>query len=101
MKAMGEAMKRGMVLVMSLWDDHSAYMLWLDSDYPLEKNPNDPGVKRGPCPRDSGKPWDVEKQHPNAHVSFSNIKFGAIGSTIQFEDDGITVKKDNLKTAEQ
>lgn len=50
-------MKDGMVLVMSLWDDHAAYMLWLDSDYPLDANPNDPGVKRGPCPRDSGKPW--------------------------------------------
>ena len=31
MKAMGDAMGRGMVLVLSLWDDHSARMLWLDS----------------------------------------------------------------------
>jgi len=28
---MGEALGRGMVLVMSLWDDHSgSQMLWLD-----------------------------------------------------------------------
>ena len=30
-------MGRGMVLVMSLWDDHDANMLWLDSDYPLDR----------------------------------------------------------------
>lgn len=53
---MGEAFKRGMVLVMSLWDDHDANMLWLDGDYPLNRDPKDPGVKRGPCSRDSGKP---------------------------------------------
>ena len=96
-------MKRGMVLVMSLWDDHSAYMLWLDSDYPLDKNPNDPGVKRGPCSRDSGKPWEVEKQYPNAGVSYSNIKFGEIGSTVEFESDGVTVKEEkvSLKTEEE
>lgn len=34
LKQMGEAMKRGMVLVMSLWDDHDVNMLWLDSNYP-------------------------------------------------------------------
>jgi hypothetical protein len=31
LKAMGDAMGRGMVLVLSLWDDHAARMLWLDS----------------------------------------------------------------------
>ena len=36
-QAHGEAMGRGMVLVMSLWDDHDANMLWLDSNYPLDK----------------------------------------------------------------
>ena len=54
---MGEALKRGMVLVLSIWDDHDAYMLWLDSEYPLSADPNKPGVKRGPCSRESGKPW--------------------------------------------
>ena len=34
LKQMGAAMKRGMVLVMSLWDDHDVNMLWLDSNYP-------------------------------------------------------------------
>jgi cellulose 1,4-beta-cellobiosidase len=91
-KAMGESLKRGMVLVLSIWDDHEANMLWLDSDYPLEANPNDPGVKRGPCGRDTGKPDDVEKNNPNAYTQYSNVRFGTIGSTVQFEADGITIK---------
>ena len=33
---MSESMSRGMVLVMSLWDDHDARMLWLDSKYPVD-----------------------------------------------------------------
>ena len=37
LKAMGESMERGHVLVMSMWDDHDANMLWLDSNYPLDK----------------------------------------------------------------
>merc|ERR1739842_204799 len=37
LKGMGESLKRGHVLVMSMWDDHDANMLWLDSDYPLDK----------------------------------------------------------------
>jgi len=81
MKNFGEALDRGMVLVMSLWDDHAAYMLWLDSDYPLDKPNTQPGIARGPCSRDSGKPTDVERQYPDSTVKFSNIKFGDIGST--------------------
>ena len=34
LKVMGESLARGHVLVMSLWDDHEANMLWLDSNYP-------------------------------------------------------------------
>ena len=55
LRAMGDSMARGHVLVMSLWDDHDVNMLWLDSDYPLDKDPSEPGVSRGPCSRDSGK----------------------------------------------
>lgn len=43
-----------MVLVMSLWDDYAEHMLWLDSNYPLNKNPAQPGVARGPCATTSG-----------------------------------------------
>lgn len=81
LKAMGESLRRGMVLVLSLWDDHAANMLWLDSNYPLDRDASQPGVARGTCPTSSGKPTDVESQSPNAQVTYSNIRWGPIGST--------------------
>merc|ERR1712139_67773 len=42
---------------------------------------SDPGAFRGTCSPDSGKPKDVESKQANAHVIFSDIKFGPIGST--------------------
>ncbi|KAL0572160.1 Exoglucanase 1 [Marasmius crinis-equi] len=78
---MGQAFAKGMVLVMSLWDDHEAGMLWLDSNYPLNKTASTPGVARGTCSSTSGDPATVESQHASASVVFSNIKVGPIGST--------------------
>ena len=60
MKNMGESLGRGMVLVMSIWDDHDANMLWLDSNYPKDKSASEPGVPRGSCAETSGVPADVE-----------------------------------------
>lgn len=81
---MGQALSKGMVLVLSLWDDYADNMLWLDSDYPLNKSASTPGVARGPCATTSGVPSDVESQSPDSSVTFSNIKFGDIGSTYTF-----------------
>jgi len=81
LSSMGAAMGRGMVLVMSLWDDHFAHMLWLDSDYPTEGNASSPGVARGTCDTDSGNPEDVESDSADASVKYSAIKIGSIGST--------------------
>ena len=79
---MGDAMSReGMVLVMSIWDDHKAHMLWLDSTDPADKTAPGSGGPRGTCPTSSGKPADVEGNHPNSKVMFSNIKIGELGST--------------------
>jgi cellulose 1,4-beta-cellobiosidase len=80
-KKMGAAFQAGMVLVMSLWDDHAAEMLWLDSNYPTDADPSKPGIARGTCDADSGDPKTVESQHGSASVTFSNIKYGPIGST--------------------
>lgn len=79
MKAFSDAMDRGMVLVMSIWDDAAANMLWLDSVYPV--GASGAGAERGPCATDSGVPEDVEEQFASSYVSFMNIKFGEIGST--------------------
>ena len=78
---MGNAFQQGMALVMSIWDDHEAGMLWLDADYPTDVPATNPGVSRGPCSATSGDPTTVESQSASASVTFSNIKFGPIGST--------------------
>ncbi|KAF1928334.1 glycoside hydrolase family 7 protein [Didymella exigua CBS 183.55] len=80
--SMSNAMAQGINLVMSLWDDHYANVLRLESSHPIEKDPSEPGVARGECPITSGKPSDVEAQFPNAQVALSNIKFGSIGSPL-------------------
>lgn len=76
---MSKALGAGMTLVMSVWDDHYANMLWLDSTYPTTKT--DAGGPRGTCATTSGVPTDVESQNPGASVTYSNIKFGPLGST--------------------
>jgi cellulose 1,4-beta-cellobiosidase len=81
LKAMGGSLDRGMVLVMSLWDDHAAQMLWLDSSYPVDADPSKPGIGRGTCSTTSGKPSDVESQYPGSSVTFSNIKWGDLNTT--------------------
>ncbi|KAI0692550.1 cellulase [Cytidiella melzeri] len=78
---MGEAIKSGMVLALSLWDDYAAQMLWLDSDYPTTSAATAPGVARGTCPTTSGVPSQVESQSGTASVTYSNIKFGDLNST--------------------
>jgi cellulose 1,4-beta-cellobiosidase len=70
-----------MVLSMSLWDDHAANALWLDSSYPTTADPSKPGIARGPCATTSGVPADVEKNVPNSSVTFSNIRWGDINTT--------------------
>ncbi|KAI0040790.1 carbohydrate-binding module family 1 protein [Auriscalpium vulgare] len=78
---LGKALSTGMVLALSIWDDHTANMLWLDSDYPTDKSASTAGVARGPCATTSGVPATVEADSPGASVTYSNIKFGDIGST--------------------
>jgi cellulose 1,4-beta-cellobiosidase len=76
-----DSFEDGMVLVMSVWDDTSVEMLWLDSDYPTTADPTAPGVARGTCATTSGVPATIETTNANASVTYSNIKFGPIGST--------------------
>lgn len=81
LKALGESFARGVVLVLSIADDPITDMLWLDSYYPLNETATTPGVGRGTCPTDSGALPVVEGEYPNAYATFSNIKFGPIGSS--------------------
>ncbi|KAF2201360.1 glycoside hydrolase [Delitschia confertaspora ATCC 74209] len=85
---MGAAIGRGMVLALSVWDDHAVNMLWLDSTFPTDADPSKPGIKRGTCATTSGAPSDVETNNADSAVTYSNIKVGAIGST--FSGSGST-----------
>ena len=76
---MGNAMGRGMVLVLSLWDDSFANMKWLDSVYP--PNGNNKGDKRGPCPQDSGVPAQTRAKYPDAQVIYSDVQLRSLTST--------------------
>ncbi len=81
LKRLGDVMdSNGMVLVMSLWDDHYAQMDWLDSQFP--EGGTAPGDARGPCKNGAGDPAVVEKQYPNSKVVFSDVRHGEIGSTV-------------------
>merc|ERR1712019_232048 len=79
MAEVDRSVSKGLVLVMSLWDDHFANMLWLDSIYPTDSS--DPTNYRGSCSKDSGVAADVESQSASSHVIFSKIKTGKIGTT--------------------
>merc|ERR1712232_372826 len=82
LKQMGKALGRGMVLVMSIWDDTAAHMLWLDSSYPV--GASGPGVERGPCDPSTGDPNPTRAKYPDALVKYMNVKVGTIGSTTKF-----------------
>lgn len=66
---MGQALGRGMVLAMSIWNDAAQNMAWLDSG------------SNGPCGKGEGTPANIQSKQPNTHVVFSNIRWGDIGST--------------------
>lgn len=75
---MGEALGRGMVLVMSIWQDSGSFMQWLDGQ---TGDVSVPGNLRGPCSTTSGQPAEIAADYPDAAVTFSDIKVGDIGTT--------------------
>lgn len=81
MKAMGDALARGMVLALSLWDDEATEMRWLDSNFPLNESAQTPGVARGPCDGSTSSPEYLRSTFPDATVKYTSIKYGEIGST--------------------
>ena len=81
-KEMGESLKRGHVLAISLWDDVDVSMMWLDSWFPRNKDKNEPGVSRGPCKGGSeSTPTYVRQKFPEATVEYTNFAVGCIGCT--------------------
>ncbi|PYI10672.1 glycoside hydrolase [Aspergillus sclerotiicarbonarius CBS 121057] len=68
LQPMGEALARGMVMVLSLWSDPEHGMQWLD------------GGDAGPCDLSDE---EAGIQRPNSHVVFSDVRWGEIGSTFR------------------
>ncbi|KAK1532157.1 glycosyl hydrolase family 7 [Colletotrichum costaricense] len=71
-REMGESFDRGVVLAFSIWWDAGGGMRWLDG-----------APEAGPCNETEGFPENVVKVEPNPVVTFSNIKWGELGSTFK------------------
>jgi len=80
MKNVRGALKRGVTLVLSMWDDIDVHMNWLDSVMDGD-DVSKPGNYRGPCKPEYGNPERLREKHPDSHVSFYNWKYGDIGTT--------------------
>jgi len=78
LKGMGESLKRGMVLIFSIWNSEGDFMDWLDGD-----------TTNGPCNATEGNPANIVRDIPDVSVTFSNVRWGDIGST--FNTSGQTV----------
>jgi cellulose 1,4-beta-cellobiosidase len=89
MKQMGKALERGMVLVLSIWDDVQAHMLWLDSKYPIDAS--GPATERGPCATSTGEPSATRAKYPDSSVKYMNIKVGDIGTTTKGLEERLVV----------
>lgn len=82
LQQMGDATGKPMVLVVSIWDDGYSHMKWLDGErFPLDRDVSEPGVARGECATEGSEPETVRNTQKDATVTYSNFKFGPIGST--------------------
>lgn len=73
MAQFSEGLATPMVLVMSLWDDHYANMLWLDSTYPTDASADEPGKGRGTCETTSGVPSEIEESQADNQVIYCKL----------------------------
>ncbi|KAH4284804.1 hypothetical protein HBH70_138480 [Parastagonospora nodorum] len=80
LKGMGDALSRGMVLALSVWWDQSGFMKWLDAG------------NSGPCNATEGDPKVIQQIEKSPTVTFSQIKWGEIGSTFGAANNGTMYK---------
>lgn len=81
LKGMQESFSRKHVLAISLWDDLSASMLWLDSTFPVGST--QPGALRGPCSgKENNAEW-IRKNLPQSQVKYSNFEWGPIENILK------------------
>jgi cellulose 1,4-beta-cellobiosidase len=79
MKKMGEALDRGMVLILSVWDDQATNMAWLDASSLVGQSESGGStVWEGPCFEDSA---GIRDNAPDSSVAFTDIAYGELFST--------------------
>jgi cellulose 1,4-beta-cellobiosidase len=79
LKEMGDSFSRGMTLVLSLWDDVTSDMLWLDGTAEANgESPSKYGAARGPCTAGIDR---NSAEARAAYVKYSNIRYGDLGTT--------------------
>ncbi|KAH8171532.1 glycosyl hydrolase family 7 domain-containing protein [Sarocladium implicatum] len=76
-----DALRQPMVMALSIDDDYYAYNLWLDGHYPLDLDPTVPGAVRGTCGLEESDPSYLRRAASKAAVTFSNFRFGPVGTT--------------------
>jgi len=69
MPQFSKAVKNGMTMVLSFWDDMESNMNWLDSG------------TRGPCNPKHGDPAVLREKHPDARFDIRHVRYGKIGTT--------------------
>lgn len=82
LKGMGESLTRGMVLVFSIWNSPGDFMSWLD------------GENNGPCNATAGDPARIVELTPDVSVTFSNIRWGDLGSTFNASSSGASASQE-------
>jgi cellulase len=78
LEAMGDSLTRGMVMAFSIWWASDGGMLWLDGA----------SQGAGPCQDSEDLPANILAVEPNPEVTFSNLKWGEIGSTFGAASNG-------------
>lgn len=75
------SLRRGTVLVFSVWDDNSpAQMRWLDSTYPLGSTKS--SDMRGPCPSGDNRNVDhLRNTFKDATVTYGNVQVKSISTS--------------------
>jgi cellulose 1,4-beta-cellobiosidase len=75
---MTSSFSRKHVLVLSLWDDTSVQMRWLDSVYPIGSTTN--GSYRGPCASSNNDPSFLRSTYPSSYVTYSNVNVRSLST---------------------
>jgi len=65
---LGQALDKGMVLALSIWDDPETQLRWLDSD------------GNGPCPSTLTNE-EIREASAHSAVAYANLRYGTLGST--------------------